>query len=180
MTPANNQKGLTLIEVLFALLLLVIIAAAFIPKNWKSRMDTIRARRMTEASMLAKNKMVESEISFQGKPFNELKEEEGPEPFEAPWSDYSWKREVREIEIPPDFMSSLLSMAQGKKEGGEEGESAPLSRQEEVIFRLVTNYINKSLREVTVTVLWKEGEGEGKLEVSQLWVDFENEFSLSE
>ena len=51
---------------------------------------------------------------------------------------------------------------------------------DEMLTKLVTNFLSKALREVTVTISWKKGAGEQSYAVTTYWVDLNHEFQLSE
>jgi hypothetical protein len=46
-------------------------------------------------------------------------------------------------------------------------------------MKYITNYLSKAIREVTVTVFYKKGSGEGTFSVSTYWVDLNRQFTMS-
>lgn len=161
--PLEN-KGFTLVEVMIAMLIMVISFTSILSVEHGSIDASEKARDLTVVAMLAKNKMVETELELEGKTFSEIKEEEDGD-FEAPYQNYKWKREIKEIEFP-DITGAL---------GGEQE-----TREAEIMGKLVSNHLSKSLREVTITVTWPKGPGFKDFKLSTYWVNLENEFAITQ
>ncbi|MGE0614563.1 MAG: prepilin-type N-terminal cleavage/methylation domain-containing protein [Bacteriovoracia bacterium] len=169
LSARKNIEGFTLLEILIAMGIMVIVLTSIFSIESGSILATERAREMTTVSMLAKDAMVDFELKFQEKPFNEVAEEESGQ-FEEPFQAYSWTRTVKEVEFPNLGIGNAQS---GKDSGGAEN-------QTELLSKLVTNFLSKALREVTITVKWKKLDSEQTFSLSQYWVDLNHEFSLSE
>lgn len=171
-----NQKGFTLLEVMIAVAIIGVgIGAILIAEN-NSLDTTFRAQRMTTVAMLAKNTLIEAERELEGKTFEEVKKEsEGV--FGAPFSDYRWERKIKEITFPNIMDSAPPEGANGaaQKQGLDR-----IDPNIEKIVKLSTNFLSKSTREITITILWTEKKEPQKFSVSQYWVDLQHEFSLSE
>lgn len=125
---------------------------------------TERARTMTTVTLLAKSLVTQTELKMQEGTFSALKEEETGT-FPAPHENFSWKRVVREVQLPS------LGAQQGSPEGG----GADVM---EKVLPLVTNFLSKSLREITITVIDKEA-GNREQSISFYWVNLNHEFQLS-
>lgn len=132
---------------------------------------TARAKQMNVVAMLAKNTMVETEYKIEGKPFSEVKKEDQGT-FEAPFQDYRWQTKISEIEFP-----SILG---GGGKSGQGGDNGSQDETTAMFAKLITNFLSKALREVSVTILWKKGSSEQKFSVSTYWVDLNHEFQLSQ
>ncbi|MFL5812366.1 MAG: prepilin-type N-terminal cleavage/methylation domain-containing protein [Bdellovibrionia bacterium] len=176
----GNQSGFTLLETLIAVTVMLIAFAAILGIQSNSINTTIRARSVTTVAMLLKDEMVQTEYEIQGKSFDEVKKEDAgtfPAPYNA---DYRWTRVVKEIEFPNlDMASGGGSTSTGtpsNKNGNQEGPNEMLS----LVTKLVTQFLSKALREVTVTVYYKTGGKEMSYSATTYWVDLNHEFQLSQ
>lgn len=165
----SANSGFTLLEVLIALAIMTVMLTSIFLIQQSSIEATIRAQQMNTVAMLAKNLMIDTELAFQEKAFADLKEEEKGQ-FPAPHQDYTWERKIKEIEFPN------LGMGAG---GGEEG-SEGANPQSEMLSKLVSNFLSKSIREISVTISWRKGSGTQNYAVATYWVDLNHEFSLTE
>lgn len=175
MKPSRtDQAGFTLLETIIALAIMVVTLASILSVESNSITTSARARQMNVVAMLARNKMAEVENSVEGKVFDEVKKEDGGA-FEAPFQDYRWSLAIKEVKLP----SLNFSAAGGGEE--KEGGAQPVSDVVALLTRLVTKYLSKSLREMTVTILWTGKSGkEQSFAVSTYWVDLNRDFELSE
>jgi type II secretion system protein I len=172
----QSDQGFTLLEVLIAMAILVVSLASILSVESGSINATIKAKQMNIVSMLAKNLMIETEFKIKGKKFEEARKEETGV-FEAPYETYSWKTTIKEIKFPEFSLPS-----QATAEGGTAATPAATGQNqfESQLAKLVSSYLSKAVREVTVTVLWKQPSGQQNYSVSTYWVNFENEFNISE
>lgn len=164
-----REAGFTLLETMIAMAIMVIAFTAILMAESSSLNSSMKAKQMNTVSMLAKNIMVESEYKIEGKKFAEISKEESGK-FPDPYQDYSWRRTIKEIKFP------TISFAQ---QGSENGDTKDNSASER-LSRLFSKFLSKSLREMTVTVSWKKGEGEQSFSTSTYWVDLNNAFDLQE
>jgi general secretion pathway protein I len=182
-----------LLEILIALAIMVVAFAAILVAQSNSIEATIKARDLNVVSMLLKQQMIATELEIEGKAASELRKEESGQ-FKEPFQEYSWKREVKEIKFP-----NLTSLANAGRASAGDGDSSgdsgandqPASTTSttsggaagstvEQLGKLVTNFLSKSLREVTVTVSWKRGAANRQVSASLYWVDLNSAFQLSE
>lgn len=159
-----RQDGFTLLEVMIAVAIMVVAFTAILTSQSSSIQLVIKSKEINTATWLARNKMLESEHLFEGKPFEEL-EKEKEENFPEPFGQYKWRREVKEVKFP-DF--SLPT-----KE--ETGIPEPLR----IVTQTLTRYFNQTIRELVVTVEWRRGTAEQKVQVSTYLVDLSKEFDFS-
>jgi len=164
----NRENGFTLVEVMFALAIMMVSFSAIILTQSGSRDALERTRRMTTVSMLAKNAMVDAEIYFQDKTFSEVDDEKSGS-FDSPYDQYTWERTIKEVEFPD--LNSLLNS---------EDEESGVTRTQEMMLKLITQYISDSLREVTVTITWPKGKGTKNYSLTTYWVDLSREFSITQ
>jgi hypothetical protein len=120
---------------------------------------------MNIVAMLARNQMAELEYKVEGKTFEEFKKTDGGT-FAAPYTDYRWTTEIKELEFP--------NLAPEKKKDNESGDA----NYAEIITKNVATYFSKSIREMNVTIFWKRGGGEVSFTVSSYWVDLNHEFQF--
>jgi hypothetical protein len=144
-----------------------------------------RAKTMNIVQMLAKNQMIEEEYKIEGKTFDEVKKEESGA-FEAPYTDYKWKAEVKEVEFP----NLNFQGAMNKSGGGESAAAKPAAStagadanntdMSDQVTKLVSQYLTKAVRQLTVTITWPKGGGTMNYTVTTYWVDLNHEFQLSQ
>lgn len=176
----RNNQGFTLLEVMIAIAIMVIAFTSILIIQSSSLKATERARHLTIVAMLAREKMIDAEHEFEGKAFNEVDEtKEGT--FDAPFSEFSWKREIKEVEFPSLGGGSFSGNGGGENSdddavGGDGGGGN--NSQADSIAKAVSKYISKSLREVNVTISWKAGKSLKTYSLSTYWVDFGNEISF--
>jgi prepilin-type N-terminal cleavage/methylation domain-containing protein len=174
-------SGFTLLEVIIAMTIMVLSFASILAVEQGSIRATARAKQMNVVGMLAKNQMVETEFKIQNKTFDEVKKEESGT-FAAPYEDYHWKTIIKELKFP-----NLAALGGGGKKGGgatsgNSGDSGDSSVNSitEMVTKLMTQYFSKAIREVSVTVSWKQGPGEQSFTLSTYWVNLNAQFQLQE
>jgi len=163
-----KQAGFTLLETLVALSIMLVAFSAILMAESASLNSALKAKQMNVVSMLAKNIMVETEYKIEGKPFSEVKKEEGGV-FPPPHENYRWMRTIKEIKFP--------TLSFGKAGGEDQSET---TNHMERLARLMSKYLSKAIREVSVTVSWKKGSGEQSFSVTTYWVNLNHAFELSE
>src|SRR4051812_28428936 len=149
----SNESGFTLLETIIALAIMLVTLASIMAVESNSLMTSARAKQLNVVAMLARNEMSEMEQKIEGKNFDEVKEEDGGA-FDAPFEDYRWTSQIKEVTFPN------LGMGSAQGAGGSEGGAAPVTDIVEHLTKLVTKYLSKSVREVNVTVFWKKGAKE--------------------
>ena len=170
-----DSGGFTLLETIIALTIMVLALASILSVESSGLNAAEKTRQMNTISMLARNKMVETEFNIQGKTFKEVqKEQEGT--FDAPYAGYRWKTSIQEIKFPN--LGALGS--QGRSASGSAGGSSAQTESTEQLGKLVSKYLSDSIREVTVTIFYQRPSGEQSFSVTTYWVDLNHEFSLSE
>jgi general secretion pathway protein I len=182
---SHRSAGFTLLEVMIAIGILAIGIGAILVAENNSLDVTLRAKRMNTVAMLAKNALIEAERLTEGKTFTEVNDDQSGK-FDAPYTEYSWERKIKEITFP-NLMDP--SQANGGNAGGEAGAASAAATPEgsgaidqnvEKVVKLATNYLSKSTREITVTIKWKDKGEDQKFSVSQYWVDLNHEFNMND
>ncbi len=146
----KKRDGFTLLEVMVALAILGVAIAEIIGFQARGVLLNNRARRLTEATMLARNKMVEHQLKLEQDmlrgAFPEPGEEEGE--FDRPYEMYKYKIELKKVEIPAP--------------------PAPEGEQNQLMGMMgtVTKQISAAVRELKLTVSWDEQGKEKKISVA--------------
>jgi general secretion pathway protein I len=172
----SHPPGFTLLEVVIALAIMAVSFGSILAVQGNAVNAATRAKQMNTVAMLAKNKMVDTEFKIQGKAFDEVRKNEGGT-FEPPYEDFSWRSSIKEIKFPPINFGGPkgnTSDAESNKGGGQGNQVG------EMLTKLVTKHLSKSIREVTVTIAWKQGTKEQTYDLSTFWVDLNHEFTTSE
>lgn len=162
----KSKAGFSLLEVMIAMMIMSIALTSIYMSTSDGIYRTIRTKELNIATWLAHNKMVESEHLFEGKAFSELSKDPETDKFKAPFEQYVWKREVREMKFPDLPVGS-------NKEGEGVQESVRILAQK------ITKFLNSSLRELVVTVSWDRGKGEQHVTLTTYLVDMHAEFDFS-
>jgi general secretion pathway protein I len=160
------SSGFSLIEVLIAMLILsggILVVA----NSWSGNYNRLQKSRInnTMAHLLQK-KMTELELEYKDKPIDEVKEEDGGE-FEE-YKGFTWKMKSQEFEMP-DLSSALIAQNEGTDD------------MTLMIVKQVTEYIRKTVKEVTLTVSYRAPRAKNVIrqEVTTYFVDFKKEVPLS-
>lgn len=170
--PLNDESGFTLLETLIAMAIMVVAFSSILMVESGSLDASYRAKQLNIVSMLARNTMIETELLIENKSFGEVKTEETGN-YAEPYQEFTWKREVKEIEFP--------SLNPGGGDDSQQNNDDPNAKEAgNSIAKLVTQFLSKSIREVVVTVSYKKGPGEQKYQIAMYWVNLNNDFSLSQ
>jgi general secretion pathway protein I len=168
----QNARGFTLLETMIAVAIMVMGFSAILMVQSSSLNTSMKAKQLNIATMLARNKMVETEKEIEGKTFDEtVKEKKGE--FKEPFNEYSWTQEIKEIEFP-DLLGAAASSGEASGEGGE-NTGGPMV---EKVTQMITKYLSSSIREVHVTINWKRGEGTQSFKLVTYWVDLNRDMEL--
>ena len=172
----NNRSGFTLLEVVIAMAIMAICFGSILAVEGGAINASTRAKQMSTVATLARNQMIETEYKIEGKKFEEVKKEDQGT-FKEPYQDYSWKRVIKEITLPN--LTSLLSGGGSTAKDSSSSKSGA-NQNAEMLGKLLTKFLSKALREVTVTILWTKGGNQLNYSVSTYWVDLNYEFSTTE
>lgn len=144
----RNRRGFTLLEVLVATAILAIALVSMMTAQGNTLLTSYRAELLTQATMLARQKMAEVELEVdRGVRRGEFPEERTEsDQFEEPYSDFRWEYRIRRVELPAPAM----------------GDEASFQAQ---IAKRLTEEISRSVRELRVVIFWEEAEKEQSIEV---------------
>ncbi len=148
MKPARKIAGFSLLEVMVSIAILAVSLTVLLTFSGNTLLKSGRAEKLTIATMLARQKMTDIEIELEKskkkREFPDERSEDGQ--FDEPFEDYSWQMEIRRVELPAPVT-------------GDEGS------MQAVIGKQLTREISKTVRELKLTVSWKEGEDEQSIDV---------------
>jgi general secretion pathway protein I len=162
--PTHTSKAFTLIEVLIATSLFAVFVGSISLIKSRALDASVLSEETNIAVMLAENKMAELESRLLGENFNLISEtDEGK--WDAPYEAYSWKRELREVEIPRYLLATG-------------GEGYDPNSPESTMFKILSDHINKTVRELTLTVEWESYVGQEQIKVSTFLVKQDEDLSL--
>lgn len=174
----NNTEGFTLLEVMIALAIMLVAFSSILAIQSSSMNSALRARQIHEVSVLARNAMIQVEVDIQGKKFDELPPEFST-PCDENFPDYTCTRKVKEVKLPN--LAGLSKSAQG-----DNGSSASNTEEDEKnsamleqMTKVITNFLSKAVREVTISVSWKRGEKTQNYDVAMYWVDLNSDFNIN-
>ena len=161
-----NQKGFTLLEFLIAMALLVFVIAAAYLSQGNSLSSSLRSRNILIATNLARNFISDEELKWEGVKFEALPEQKEGK-FEAPNAQFKWTLKFTKV----DF-SGLSDVLISKTEEGKEDKA-----QTAMILKMFQDYMEKSVRRMTVTVEWPEGKGNTSMSFTEILVNYDTEFA---
>lgn len=136
----QSNAGFSMLEILIAVAILSTGFVTLLGAQSSSFLSSERAERLTTATFLARQRMVEIEIELEkdlekGKFPRQDVEKKGV--FDEPFDDFRWKYTVSKVEIPV-------------VDTGGEGTSALVGSY----MKTVMDEISKAVREVKLTVYW--------------------------
>ncbi|WP_374079661.1 prepilin-type N-terminal cleavage/methylation domain-containing protein [Bdellovibrio bacteriovorus] len=159
-----RKNGFTLIETVIAMVLLS-AGLLLLANSWSGSFMRIRKTQLsTEVAALLERKMVEIEMEYAGKPLDSIPEEKEDD-FGSEYSQYSWKMESKEFEVP-DFSATLTAQAGGADE-------LTLT-----VMKTLSEHLAKSVKEVKVTVIYKAGKKPLNFSATQYFVDYDKDIQL--
>jgi Tfp pilus assembly protein PilV len=163
---------------MIALAIMLVAFSSILAIQSSSMNSALKARQIHEVSVLARNAMIQTEVEISGKKFDDISAEATGQ-FDAPYEDYSWTRKVKEVKLPN--LSGLSKATQGDKgnasaNADEEEKNSAIVEQ---MTKVITNFLSKAVREVTITVSWKRGTTTQKYDLAMYWVDLNSDFNIN-
>lgn len=158
------QKGFTLIEVVLAMM--VMASGLFILTNsWAGTYSRLRKTQIqVEIASLLERKVVEIEREYKDKPLDSIPEEKEDD-FGSELPNYSWKMKSRKLEIP-DLSSSLVAKAGGA------------NQDMLTIMKLFTEHLSKSIKEVKISVIYKDKKKPLTADVTIYMIDYDRQLPI--
>lgn len=163
--PAHkSQKGFSLVE---ALISMVIMAGALIllSNTWGGAFRALKkGKQQYEVSILLERKLTELEIEFRGKPLTEIPDEREGD-FGKNYAHAKWKIVSKKFEFP-----DISSMLKERDQGADQTST--------MIFSKLKDMLNKSIKEVKVTVMVKDGAKTREFSAVTYFVDYDQNVSI--
>lgn len=151
----RRSSSFTLIEVIAALLIVAIAFMAIVQAQGGSVRSVLRSEQLSQAMMLAQEKMTELEIAVQKQNLAAFPEEESGEYSDEKLQHYRWTRRLEQAEL-----SCFIPV------GDEANQQAGFVQLAERIFE-------QAIRKAIVRVEWEEGRETRFAELTQLIVRFQ-------
>lgn len=160
----RNSRGFTLIEVLVAL---IIVAAAIMASAslWSGNFTTMRKSALNyDVATILERKMVELETKYSNKSFTDIPEEEEGD-FGSEFPQFRWQMKSRDMEFPD--LTPLIAA---------QNENNP-NEMLVTIIKQMTEYLNKAIKEVKVSVFVKRNKKEAEFSATEYFVDYNKDLA---
>ncbi len=190
------RRGFTLLEVMISLSILAVALVAISDLNGGAVAMHAYGRRATEATLLLKGKMLDIEDELQKNGFSDFSDEKHGIFEDEGAPAYSWSAEILkpDVQLDPAQLMGMLGVGGDNKQqqkGGLAGAASALAQQlgggappggassmmggplAGVLQGQAKTFIEqlkKSVREVRLTVSWKDGSSERNVSASQMIV----------
>jgi general secretion pathway protein I len=180
----RNTRGFTLLETVIALAILAMALMAIFDINSGAVSNHAYAKKLTVATLLARSKMTDLEQQLYDEGFSNDDKEESGDFSEEGWGSFKWRAKIiapRTEGVSPDQLigaifnlpigeggdlGGLASMFGGG--GGTDGKSGPsqtttnpmagsMMGMAQPMFTQMVQQITQTVREVRLTVYWRDG-----------------------
>lgn len=182
MSATRRQAGFTLLEVVVAMAILTLSLMAIFDLNSGAVSMHTYAKKVTVASLLARSKMTDIEQDLYDKGFPTDDEERSGDFSDDGWSSFKWRAKIIApktngvstdqllsaiFNVPGggggDALSGIASMFGGGGGAGAAGAAGaagggPMAGMAQAQMTQFLDQISKSVREVHLTVTWKDGK----------------------
>lgn len=163
---SRPQKGFTLLETVIAVAILS-SALLLLSNSWGGAFMRVKKTQTSfEAAAMLERKMNDIELEWRGKTLDEIPEEKDGD-FGEESKQYTWKMTSKKLEFP-DLSSALTA-----KEGG-------ASQMLMMVVKQLVETLSKTIKEVTVTVIYKPENAKKAIEysVTTYFVDYDKEMNF--
>jgi general secretion pathway protein I len=184
----KRSRGFTLLETVIALAILALALMAIFDLNSGAVANHVYSKHLTVASLLARSKMTDLEQKLYDDGFSNDDDEESGDFSEEGWPNFKWRAKIiapKMDGVSPDQLigaifnlpigeggdlEGLASMFGGGAGGGKDGQSSggPVpagggmagmaAGMMQPMFTQMIDQLTKSVREVHLTVTWKQGK----------------------
>lgn len=181
------RRGFSLLEVIVALAIMALSLMAIFDMNAGAVRKHVYTKKLTVATLLARSKMIDLEQELHDKGLSNDDDEESGDFSEEGWKNFKWRAKIlapRTQGLSPDkLMAALFNLPMGDASQGNAGSGlsalfgggasaggsmganqggvlsalGPMSGMIQGQFTQMIDVITKSVREVHLTVSWKEG-----------------------
>ncbi len=178
---SSDERGFTLIEVMVSLAILALALTVIGEAQQAAMRQVMRAKMMTVATLLAREKMVDVEDDLFKDGFSDFEEEETGDFDDEKFPRYSWTLKIEKVEMPQSIDGKALgdAAADGAEGSGGMGEKGPASTGMGMLggqmlgkqFEMFRNVIEAAIRRVSLKVAWKEGRRDRAITVVGYFTD---------
>lgn len=172
MKRSLGENGFSLLEVMIAFAIIVVVVFAAVITQSSSSASAVRNRNVTMATQLARNLIYEQELKYEGMSFDRLPKTES-ENFPEPNQNFKWTVAFEEV----DFSALTDLLNRQLEKDSEKNNANQDSSQTATVLRIFKDYLQKSVRRMTVTIEWPEGTGTSSQTFTQLLVNYDQELN---
>ena len=184
----GSPRGFSLIEVLLALAILATSMTILMASVSHSGQQSVYSAQLTQASLLARSKMVDLEYMIMEEGFSDADRTYSGTFREEGFPDMRWEARVEPVEIPPDAKERFLGQVNEQLFGGMEADGGALggnpafSAMLPMLLGQMPEFVNRvgeRVRRVILTVYFDFVGREQPLELTHYVVDeMEGEFHM--
>lgn len=182
-----NRRAFTLLEVVVALAILGVSLVAVLDINASAVQSHVYSKKLTVATLLARSKMMDLEQKLYDDPLPADDEEDAGDFSDEGWPSYKWRAKTIAPKMnglspdqligalfnfpmggddgPGSMLSGLFNNGKDKPKDGPQPDGAnplaalgPMAGMAQQQFTQMVDQLQKSVREVHLTVSWKEGK----------------------
>lgn len=185
---AVRGSGYSLIEVLIALAVLASALTILMGTMANSSQQAVFSNQLTQASLLARSKMVDLEYEIMEDGFSDSERQFSGTFRDEGHPDFRWEASIEPVEIPDDTKEVFLGQLNAQLFGGMDtqggamqGNAAFSSLLPMIVNQLpaMINQLGQKIRRVKLTVYFDFGGKDFPVEVMQYLVDLEDkEFNM--
>ncbi|MBI4402712.1 MAG: prepilin-type N-terminal cleavage/methylation domain-containing protein [Deltaproteobacteria bacterium] len=170
----TDKTGFTFIEVLIAMLIFVLAALSAVTMVQGSVRATQDSKELSVAAWLLQTIMTETETRLETEGFDKGCDKKKEGKFPPPNENFTWVSYCSEIDISlPESAAKLAQSDESKEEQNSQDEAI-----RKLILQTASDYMSKSLRELHVEVLWKQGKNQRKVSASTHVARYDQQMTL--
>lgn len=171
------SRGFTLVEVMVALAILALALTVVAEAQQAGMRSSARARLLTTATLLAREKMIDLEERLFERGFSQFEDEEEGQFEGEGLTRFRYQVRIDKVELPSELDAQALSGALGAAQGaggngaGGGGASAIGGQLLGGQIELFRKVLEQSIRRVSLQVLWHEGRSEQRVQLDAYFTD---------
>jgi type II secretion system protein I len=173
--PHRRLAGFTLLEVLVAVAILAIMLTSLLGSQLNSMQATRYARDISVAALLAEWQLIELETQVRKEGFVRSDVELDGDFAEQGWDQFEWACTVHFVELP-DYNQIVEAKEDSDEASGAKDDNLVSAGDQMfsalgLVWPIVKNAIESSIRKVTCTITWTSGNIEQEYDVQTFWTD---------
>lgn len=157
-----NKKAFTLVEVLLATLVIAGLVAVVATSLGGAGRAYNKSKITVTATQLLQRRIAEFEAKYKDKTVDELKEDESGD-FGDDYPGFTWSVKTQPFILPP-----ITSQNEDKAQAA----------IEDLIFKAISQYLEKAVREVLVKVTYKKGKLNFEYTLNSHFIDYTKDMAL--